>query len=109
MTKLKPFPVDKFHSSKMTISLSVRVENTVGKGENAGYQHFLLFPLCFPKPSSVWSLKVGIELERIKVVKTQILLWKFSKCKSYEQQVAKFYTCLYLRTVSFINLTSQDL
>ena len=22
------------------------VENTVGKGENAGYQHFLLFPQC---------------------------------------------------------------
>ena len=22
-----------------------RVENTMGKGENAGYQHFLLFPL----------------------------------------------------------------
>ena len=23
------------------------VENNVGKGENAGYQHFLLFPKCF--------------------------------------------------------------
>ena len=23
------------------------VENIVGKGENAGYQHFLLFPQCF--------------------------------------------------------------
>ena len=28
-------------------SLLDREENTVGKGENAGYQHFLLFPLCF--------------------------------------------------------------
>ena len=26
-----------------------RVENIVGKGENAGYQHFLLFPQCFLK------------------------------------------------------------
>ena len=26
-----------------------RVENIVGEGENAGYQHFLLFPLCFQK------------------------------------------------------------
>ena len=26
-----------------------RVENIVGKGENAGYQHFLLFPQCFHK------------------------------------------------------------
>ena len=23
------------------------VQNIVGKGENAGYQHFLLFPKCF--------------------------------------------------------------
>ena len=27
------------------------VENIVGKGENAGYQHFLLFPQCFQKAS----------------------------------------------------------
>ena len=26
-----------------------RVENIVGKGENAGYQHFFLFPQCFEK------------------------------------------------------------
>ena len=26
------------------------IENIVGKGENAGYQHFLLFPQCFQKP-----------------------------------------------------------
>ena len=28
-----------------------RIENIVGKGENAGYQHFLLFQQCFQKPS----------------------------------------------------------
>ena len=27
------------------------VENFVGKGENAGYQHFLLFPQCFQNAS----------------------------------------------------------
>ena len=37
-----------------------RVENTVGKGENAGYQHFLLFPQCFQKNSFSGSLKSGI-------------------------------------------------
>ena len=42
------------------ICLLDRVENTAGKGENAGYQHFLLFPQCFPKPSTLGSLKVGI-------------------------------------------------
>ena len=35
--------------AKMTISLYDRVENTMGKGENAGYQYFLLFPQCFLK------------------------------------------------------------
>ena len=25
------------------------IENIVGKGENAGHQHFLLFPQCFQK------------------------------------------------------------
>ena len=65
MTKLKAFADDKLLVSvdknsvddklsvdKMTISFFDRVENTGGKRENAGYQHFLLFPKCFPKPSS---------------------------------------------------------
>ena len=34
----------------MIISIFDSVEN-VGKGENAGYQHFLLFPQCFEKVS----------------------------------------------------------
>ena len=50
--KLKAFPDDKLNITTMTISFSNRVENTVEKGENAGYQHFLLFPPCFPKHSS---------------------------------------------------------
>ena len=39
-----------------------RVEKIVGKGENAGYQHFLLFPQCFQKASyiNIGWLKVGI-------------------------------------------------
>ena len=36
---------------EMMISIFDRIENTVGEGENAGYQHFLLFPQCFSKPS----------------------------------------------------------
>ena len=47
----------KLNVAEMRISLFDRVENTLGKGENAGYQHFLLFPQCFPKPSSLGSLK----------------------------------------------------
>ena len=38
-----------------------RVENIIGKGENAGYQHFLLIPQYFPKYSFfTGSLKVVI-------------------------------------------------
>ena len=36
-----------------------RVENIVGKGENAGHQHFLLFPQCFEKDFVLGWLKVG--------------------------------------------------
>ena len=60
MTKLKAFTDDKSKVAKMTIFLFVRVEKTVGKGENIGNQHFLLFPQCFPKPSSLGSLKSGL-------------------------------------------------
>ena len=43
------------------ISVFDRVKNTVGKGENAGYHHFLLFPQCFQGASSTLGLlKVGI-------------------------------------------------
>ena len=59
-TKSEAFLDDKSKVAKMKISLFDRVENDVGKEENAGYQHFLLFPQFFPKSSSLGSLKVGI-------------------------------------------------
>ena len=37
-----------------------RVENIVGKGENAGYQDFLLYTQCFQKATLSGSFKVGI-------------------------------------------------
>ena len=60
MTKLKAYADDKLNIVKMMISLFNKVENTVEKGENAGCQHFLLFPQCFQKPFSLGSFKVGI-------------------------------------------------
>ena len=58
--KLKAFVDDKLDVVEIMISLFYRVENTVGKEENAGNLHFLLFPQCFPKPSSLGWLKVGL-------------------------------------------------
>ena len=51
------------------------VENIVGKGENAGYQHFLLFPQCFQKASFSGSLK-SLDCVKciIKVIKTCVFL-----------------------------------
>ena len=49
MTKLKAFADDRLNISEMTISRCDRVENTVVKEENAGYEHFLLFPTVFSK------------------------------------------------------------
>ena len=38
-----------FQVDEMGRRFSKRVENTVGKGEIARYERFLLFPLCFQK------------------------------------------------------------
>ena len=51
MTKLKAFADDEINIAKLMIHVFDRVENIVGKGENAGHQHFLLFPQCFQKVS----------------------------------------------------------
>ena len=46
-SKLKAFAEHKMYFHEKVKFVSGRVENIVGKGENAGYQHFLLFPQCF--------------------------------------------------------------
>ena len=59
-SELKAFADDKINVNKNLKFVFGQVENIVGKGENAGYQHFLLFPQCFQKASFSGSLKVGI-------------------------------------------------
>ena len=39
---MKAFADDKINTAQMMISVFDGVENIVGKGENAGYQHFLV-------------------------------------------------------------------
>ena len=59
-SKLKAFADDQINvTEKRKFGLG-RVENIAGKGENAGYQHFLLFPQFFQKPHVLGLLKVGI-------------------------------------------------
>ena len=47
-----------------------RIENILGKGENAGSQHFLLFPQCFQRLSVSRLLKLEIVWTRVKTNKT---------------------------------------
>ena len=48
-TKLKAFEDNNLDNAEIMISAYDRLKNIVGKGENAGYQHFLLFPTMFFK------------------------------------------------------------
>ena len=43
-----------------------QVENTVGKGEIARYEQFLLFPQCFQKIHTADTLKPGLVWETVK-------------------------------------------
>ena len=58
--KLKAFADDKLNTTQNIKVVFHRIENIVGKEENAGYQHFLLFPQCFQKPFSFSESKVVI-------------------------------------------------
>ena len=58
--KLKAFAEIKFTVTQKMKFPFYKVENIVAKGENAGYQHFLLFTHCFQKVSSLGSLKFWI-------------------------------------------------
>ena len=47
--KFKEFADGIFKFDENDRKVSKRVENTVGKGEIAHYEHFHLFPQCFQK------------------------------------------------------------
>ena len=48
-SELKEFADDNFKFHENERKLSKQVENTLGKGEIARYEQFLLFPQCFQK------------------------------------------------------------
>ena len=56
LSKLKQFADDNFKFDEIGRKLSKRVENTVGKGEIARYEKFLLFPV-FSKGSFLRGVK----------------------------------------------------
>ena len=59
-SKLKAFADNKINvNEKLKFGLG-RIENIVGNGENAGYQHFLLIQQCFHKATFPGLLKTGL-------------------------------------------------
>ena len=58
-SKLKVFADYKINVMKKFVL--GKVKNIMEKGQNVGYQHFLLFPQCFQKASFSRSLKIRME------------------------------------------------
>ena len=66
-SKLKEFADDSFIFDENGRKLSKQVENTVGKGEIARYEQFLLFPQCFLKACFTGESKGVIVWEWVKL------------------------------------------
>ena len=93
----------------MIISVFDTVENNVGKGENAGYQHFLLFPQCFDKASVpdtskgviVWEWIKGLEVHyQLQVENAAIIMYFLLSLQCFlpfPKQSSIFQSHLYCR------------
>ena len=57
---LKEFADDNSNFEENGRKFSKWVENTVGKGEIAHYEQFLLFPQCFQRTYTADTLKPGL-------------------------------------------------
>ena len=55
-SKFKAFADDKINETKELTFVLEREESIVERGENAGHQHFILFPQCFQKVSFLSGL-----------------------------------------------------
>ena len=64
----KEFADDNFKFDENGRKLSKRVENTVGKGEIARHEQFLLFPQCFQKACFPRASKGVIVWEGVKTL-----------------------------------------
>ena len=64
---MKEFSDDNFKFGKNSRKFSKQVENTVGKGEIARHEQFLLFPQCFQKTCTADTEKPGFVWERVEV------------------------------------------
>ena len=77
------------------ISVINRGENILGKGENAGHQHFVLFPKCFQKASFSRSGLCGKEL-------TERNLFKILFCSLHGLTLGSSYFLLWADIFAFL-------
>ena len=71
-SKLKEFADDNSKFDENGRKFSKWFENTVGKGEIARYEQFLLFPQCFEKSCTADTYKPGLVWERLRLFKTSL-------------------------------------
>ena len=60
---------------KMAKKFSKRIENSVGKGEIARYEQFLLLPQCFQKTCTANTQKQWLVWERVKGLPVFIVMF----------------------------------
>ena len=84
-SKLKEFADNNFKFDENGRKLSKRVENTVGKGEIARYEQFLLFPQCFEKACFPGASKGVIVWERVNTICVHHTINKRSSCNLFTQ------------------------
>ena len=89
-SKLKAFADDNINVNEKFQFILGKIENIVGKGENAGYQHFLLFPQCFLKAVFSGSLKVGIVWSRDNHVASRVPVWSGQDFKTKKLPIRIF-------------------
>ena len=73
-SKLKDFADNNFHFDENDRKFSKPVENTVGKGEIARDEQFLLFPQCFQRTCAADTFKPRLVWERMNNVNADLIL-----------------------------------
>ena len=87
-SKLKQSADDNFEFDENIRKCSIRVENTVGKGEIARYEQFLLFPRCFQKACFPGTSKAVIVWEWVNPLSDNIS-FDWSKLKQIADKILK--------------------
>ena len=79
-SKLKQSADDSFKFDENRRKFSKRIENTVGKGEIARYEQFLLFPQCFQQAFFAGASKGVVVWEWVKPSPKRVDACKPAQC-----------------------------